>query len=825
MRKLIVALASTTAVCLASAAVAFADAAPPPTQGVGQSANTSQLSGAASSAVQVQPTNTNISLRIFSPGNDGDVTQTNSVDSSANAGNLAGTSQSANQSGSGSQGVGQSATTDQAALALSEAKQIGASNTNIPVRIFSKGDNGSVTQSNTADSTANAGNEAWTGQHANQGSGSSCGCEIKGRDATTGSGNPITTNPPPSTSSGGGSGTQGVGQIADTQQVAGAASKAVQIDPSNSNISVRIFSPGNDGDVSQTNSVNSTANAGNAASTEQRASQGQASDGCGCAPKPKPKPCGCDSAPKQWDQPDATSDPTTQSPTDSSNGYSPESNQPSADSAAAPASSPATGVQGVGQQASTDQLALAGSEADQVGAQNVADPVRIGSWGNGGDVEQTNSVSSDASAGNEAKTHQNADQSGNHGSSCGCGGNGVQGIGQTAETAQGSLAQSKAVQDFGGHKSSCGCESNGGSGNNASPVRIGSPGTDGDLTQSNTVDSTANAGNKAHTSQHANQSGGGGGTQVQGIGQQATTLQAAFAASLALQKGASNDASPVRIFSPGGGGSVEQSNSASSEANAGNEAKTRQRADQDTGGHKECGCRSVPIQGIGQQAGTDQFGFAGSGAFQLYPRNVSDPLRIKSPDSEKKKDHGSDGKGSYPDGKGSYPDGKGSYPDGKGSYPDGKGSYPDGKGSYPDGKGSYPDGKGSFSGREGLVSQREGLVYRREGLISGRWLGRDGLLPGSRLGREQFLPGRRLGREELLPGRRVGRSDDRAVRWLDDPGEHGRFHRQRWEPWPHAPVGVTADLMQAARRGGLRLSPPPVAQSGGPGVRFVCVCV
>ncbi len=726
MRKLIVALASTTAVCLASAAVAFADTSPPSTQAVGQSANTSQLSGAASSAVQVQPTNTNISLRIFSPGNDGDVTQTNSVDSSANAGNAAGTSQSANQSGSGSQGVGQSATTDQAALALSEAKQIGASNTNIPVRIFSKGDNGSVSQANTADSTANAGNEAWTGQHANQGS--SCGCESKGRDAS-GSGNPITTNPPPSTSTGSGSGTQGVGQIADTQQVAGAASKAVQIDPSNSNISVRIFSPGNDGDVTQTNSVNSTANAGNAASTEQRASQGQASDGCGCAPKPKPKSCGCDSGPViSSQQPYGASEPATQSPTDSSDGYSPESNQPSADSAAAPATSPATGVQGVGQQASTGQVALAGSEADQVGAQNVADPVRIGSWGKGGDVEQTNSVSSNASAGNEASTHQNAGQWGNHGSSCGCGGGSdVQGIGQKAETVQGSLALSKAVQDFGGHKSSCGCESDGGSGNNASPVRIGSPGTDGDLTQTNSVDSTANAGNSAHTSQHANQSGGGGGTQGQGIGQEATTLQAAFAASLAFQKGASNDASPVRIFSPGGGGSVDQSNSASSEANAGNEAKTRQRADQQVGGHKDCGCRGVPIQGIGQQAGTGQFGFAGSGAFQLYPGNVSDPLRIKSPDGEKKqpKDHGSDGKGSHPcgcsDGKGSYPDGKGSYPDGKGSYPDGKGSYPDGKGSYPDGKGSYPDGKGSYPDGKGSYPDGKGSYPTGSGSYPTGW--------------------------------------------------------------------------------------------------------
>jgi hypothetical protein len=544
MRKLIVALAMTTAVCLASAAVAFADGAPP-TQGVSQSAGTSQTAGAASSAVQVQPTNTNISVRIFSPGNDGNVTQTNSASSTANAGNAAGTDQSANQSqsGSGVQGAQQTASTDQAAIALSEAKQFGASNVSTPVRILSPGNGGDVTQSNTADSNAAAGNKAWTGQRDMQGQGSSCGCA---------SGAPTTVAPPSSApsgygatsdgpssagqASGGNGGTQGAIQSADTQQAAGAASKAVQIDPSNNNISVRIFSPGNDGDVTQTNSVDSTANAGNDASTEQRASQSQAAD-CGChkAPPPKPSPCGCDSAPNAY-QPDATSDPSAQLTSDPSQGYQPESNQP-ADSAAAPASSPANGVQGVGQEASTHQLALAGSEAVQKGASNTSDPVRIGSWGNGGDVTQTNSVSSAANAGNEAKTHQNADQS-QGGSSCGCGGNQVQGAGQKAETDQGSLALSKAIQDF-GRKSDCGCGSDGGSGNDASPVRVWSPGTDGNVTQSNSVDSTANAGNRAHTSQDATQSsGGGGGNQVQGVGQWATTLQGAFAGSLAVQKGA-----------------------------------------------------------------------------------------------------------------------------------------------------------------------------------------------------------------------------------------------------------------------------------------------
>src|SRR5262249_614482 len=172
------------------------------------------------------------------------------------------------------------------------------------------------------------------------------------------------------------------------------------------------------------------------------------------------------------------------------------------------------------------------------------------------------------------------------------------------------------------------------------------------------------------------------------------------------------EASPVRIFSRGGGGSVDQSNSASSEANAGNEAKTRQRADQQAGGHKDCGCKGVPIQGIGQQAGTGQLGFAGSGAFQLYPGNVSDPLRIKSPDGKGKDGHdcrckdGKDGKAGKDgkdgkDGKGSYPspcrcsDGGQSYP---GSGSDGQKSNPDlpsdgrtiGDGGW-DGQASYPD--------------------------------------------------------------------------------------------------------------------------------------
>ena len=581
MRKLIVALGMTTAVCLSSAAVAFADGSPPPTQAATQSATTAQQAAALSSAEQVQPQNVNVSIRINSPGDNGDVTQTNSVGSTANAGNQATTSQSANQSPSG------------------------GGTPWWPIQVPTRGSNPwaqpsaapapaapSTTQANTAGSEANAGNDASTRQGSDQSQGSSCGCD------------------------GSNGGVQSVNQQAGTEQSALAASKAVQVDPKNENVSIRINSPGNDGNVTQTNSVTSTANAGNAASTEQHALQGQAADKCGCNTIPVSQ----ESQPQAATQPQASNQP--------------ESSAPATDSAAAPASSSAPSVQSVGQTAGTQQTAIAGSAAIQKGASNANYPIRINSGGNSGDVTQSNTVSSAANAGNDARTHQRANQS--DGSSCGCGGTGIQAADQKAETAQGALALSGAIQQFGdGKPSRCGCDGgNGGSGNTASPVRIGSPGTDGNLTQTNSVDSQANAGNKAHTGQNASQyAGSGGGLQVQALGQEAGTLQGAAAGSLAAQFGASNDYSPVRVWSPGGGGSVSQTNSASSAANAGNDARTWQNANQGIGGKRiGCECYTLPIQAIGQQAWTAQFGLAGSGAFQLYPKNSSSPVRVSSPD-------------------------------------------------------------------------------------------------------------------------------------------------------------------------------------------------
>ena len=585
MRKLIVALGMTTAVCLSSAAVAFADGAPPPTQAATQSATTAQQAAALSGAQQVQPQNFNVSIRINSPGDDGAVTQTNSVGSTANAGNEANTSQTANQSPS-SGGARGGRTTRRSRLGA-RAPARGPLPRPAPAPAAP-----STTQSNAAGSAANAGNDAGTRQGSDQSQGSSCGCD------------------------GSNGGVQSVNQQAGTEQAALAASKAVQVDPKNQNVSIRINSPGNDGNVTQTNSVTSTANAGNDASTEQHASQGQAADKCGCDTIPVPR----DSQPQAATQPQASDQP--------------QSSDPAANSAAAPATSPALGVQAVGQDAATQQTAIAGSAAIQKGASNANYPIRINSGGNNGDVTQSNTVSSEANAGNDARTHQRANQS--DGSSCGCGGTDIQAADQKAETAQGALALSGAIQQFGdGKPSRCGCDGgNGGSGNTASPVRVWSPGTDGNLTQTNSVDSSANAGNKAHTGQNASQyAGSGGGLQVQALGQQAGTLQGAAAGSLAAQFGASNDYSPVRVWSPGGGGSVSQTNSASSAANAGNDARTWQNANQGIGGKRiACECHTLPIQAIGQKAWTAQFGLAGSGAFQLYPKNSSSPVRVSSPD-------------------------------------------------------------------------------------------------------------------------------------------------------------------------------------------------
>src|SRR5581483_5733643 len=247
MHRILLALATTTALCLATAAVAVAD--PGPIQVSGQSAATTQQAGAASSATQIDPSNTNVSIRVLSPGNDGDVTQSNSATSSATAGNQAATTQNAAQDAAGAaiQTAQQTAGTDQVALALSAANQDHPSNVNVPIRVLSPGNDGSVTQGNSATSTAASGNTATTNQTGSQDAAAApCGCNGAG------------------------------------VQTAAAAPGAGQDHPWNTAVSIRALSPGDGGSVTQTNTATAAATAGNTASTTQNASQGQGGS-CGCA--------------------------------------------------------------------------------------------------------------------------------------------------------------------------------------------------------------------------------------------------------------------------------------------------------------------------------------------------------------------------------------------------------------------------------------------------------------------------------------------------------------------------------------------------------------
>ena len=604
------------------------------TQAVGQEADSKQHAAAASAAEQKGAENTNISVRVLSPGNDGNVTQSNTVASKATAANINLAGQNAGQAGGsgGTQAIGQDADNDQSATALSAAKQDGATNRNIPVRVLSDGAGGNVTQSNSVDSSASAGNLNATKQYADQAQG--------GKDKCCASG-----------------GTQAIGQEADSKQKAGALSVALQSGASNTNTPVRVGSKGADGDVSQSNSVESKATALNVNLTGQKADQEQAGD-CKCAAdgtqaigqKAKnDQSAGAASLAAQsfgHDKCGCGSSGNTNTPVrvDSyGGGGSVEQSNSVASSAGAgnlnglyqgagQAQSGSGGTQAVGQEAKNEQDALAASAALQSGASNTNTPVRVDSKGDDGDVAQSNSVASHATALNANLTKQDADQA-QRGSSCGCGSEGIQAIGQEAKNEQGAAAFSLGLQH--------------GASNDNAPVRVDSSGGGGSVEQSNSVDSAATAANLNGLYQGADQAqGGGGGIAIQAIGQSAKNEQAAIGLSAALQSGASNRNSPVvvrgkdrmdrkdhrkadgykddRKADPkADGGNVSQSNSAASKATALNINLTKQDADQNQGGRssKECGCHETGIQAIGQEAKNEQGALAGSLAIQAFGRD------------------------------------------------------------------------------------------------------------------------------------------------------------------------------------------------------------
>ena len=115
-----------------------------------------------------------------------------------------------------------------------------------------------------------------------------------------------------------------------------------------------------------------------------------------------------------------------------------------------------------------------------------------------------------------------------------------------------------------------------------------SPGNDGKVTQSNSTTAVAAALNANKTDQSIDQSqtgGGHGGSYLQVAGQGAWSKQDADAGAAAFQFGASNENTPIREGSPGGGGSVEQSNEVTALAAALNLNETCQRLMQSQTGY------------------------------------------------------------------------------------------------------------------------------------------------------------------------------------------------------------------------------------------------
>jgi hypothetical protein len=364
------------------------------TQIAGQSAENKQKADADAKAVQVKPSNSATSIRVLSPGDDGDVTQSNSTTGLAAALNGNKTDQSIDQSqgaapkedakaedaksvdpsgSSYTQIAGQSAENKQKADADATAVQIKPTNTATSIRVLSPGDDGDVTQSNDATAVGIAANGNKTDQSTTQTQSGGYGSDY----------------------------VQIAGQEAGNYQKADADATAVQVKPSNTVTSIRVLSPGDDGDVTQSNSTTALAAALNLNHTDQSIEQEQTGSGHG-------------------------------------SDY----------------------LQVAGQGAWSSQHADADAKAIQLGAKNEYTPVRVGSGhgkdmkkhgkgekrkdaktSDGGSVEQSNSVGAFGLALNLNKTHQKL-----HQTQSGRGSSGLQVGGQGSWSSQYGSAEAFGLQ-------------------------------------------------------------------------------------------------------------------------------------------------------------------------------------------------------------------------------------------------------------------------------------------------------------------------------------------------------------------------------------------
>ncbi|MDQ3162680.1 MAG: hypothetical protein M3Q92_07585 [Actinomycetota bacterium] len=438
----------------------------------GQAAANKQAAGSDAAATQYGAKNTNITVRVLSPGNDGSVSQSNTVAGIAAALNGNATGQSTSQSqagsptGSGTQTALQGATSHQGATSSADAKQHGAKNENIAVRVLSPGNGGDVQQSNAVLAGSLALNTNGTSQSAAQ--------EQGGRY--------------------GGSPRQVSGQAATSDQAAASDATAAQGGASNGNLPIRILSEGDDGAVSQANTVAGLSAALNGNGTTQSATQSQG----------------------------AAAPPVRVVAAPSSDVHEAYKTVPQKDAG--------TGVQVSGQLAGNQQYASSSSEATQAYPSNTNAPIRIGSPGGSGATSQSNTVLSAALALNLNKTSQDTRQS-----QSSPGGTQVQAAGQAADNKQDAVACAKAAQRA--------------AENTNTPVRVFSHGDDGSTSQSNTSAAIAAALNGNATGQALGQfqAGGAGSTQVQGAGQAAPNRQSAAGSAEADQHGARNGSSPTWV--------------------------------------------------------------------------------------------------------------------------------------------------------------------------------------------------------------------------------------------------------------------------------------
>ena len=148
------------------------------TQVAGQESTSKQKADADATAVQVKPSNTAGSIRVLSPGNDGNVTQSNDATAVGIAKNDNETKQSIDQTQPGGYGsdytqvAGQKAKNEQKADADATAVQLKPSNTASSIRVLSPGDDGDVEQSNSTTAIAAGLNDNETKQSIDQTQGS-----------------------------------------------------------------------------------------------------------------------------------------------------------------------------------------------------------------------------------------------------------------------------------------------------------------------------------------------------------------------------------------------------------------------------------------------------------------------------------------------------------------------------------------------------------------------------------------------------------------------------------------------------------------------------